>query len=251
MRSIKQYSSAEFMSTAKLSGLAFAPNEEKILFTSDASGIPNAYEVFIGTRRRRQLTHSISENIQSVSYFPNDARILISRDSRNLENSVLCVLEPDGKEIVLTPAEEVQAFFHRWSCDQRSFYVSTNERDQRRFDLYRFDAHTFERTLICRGREGLYFSGLSGDEQYVLFLKSRSKTDADIFLYDVSTGGMKCLTPHEGDVLNCAPVFDRHSKAIYYVTNKDNDFRYLQRLDLTTGETDCVERAEGDLLWTQ
>src|SRR4029079_8811126 len=204
----------------------------------------------IGTRRRRQLTHSISENIQSVSYFPNDARILISRDSGNLENSVLCVLEPDGKEIVLTPAEEVQAFFHRWSCDQRSFYVSTNERDQRRFDLYRFDARTFARTLIYRATEGFYFSGLSGDERYVLFLKSRSKSDADIFLYDVSTKEMKCLTPHAGEVLNCAPVFDRDSKAIYYVTTEDSNFRYVRRLDVASGATECVERAQGDVLWT-
>jgi len=238
------------MSTAKISGMAFSADEEKILFTSDACGILNAHEVIISTRSQRQLTHSVTQNVQSVSYFPNDARILISRDSGNLENSVLCVLEPDGKEIVLTPAEEVQAFFHRWSCDQRSFYVSTNERDQRRFDLYRFDARTFERTLIYRATEGFYFSGLSGDERYVLFLKSRSKSDADIFLYDVSTGEMKCLTPHGGEILNCAPVFDRDSKAIYYVTTEDSDFRYVQRLDVASGATECVERAQGDVLWT-
>ena len=238
------------MSTAKTSGMAFSPDEERVLFTSDASGILNAYEVFIGTRRQIQLTHSLTENIQSVSYFPNDNRILINRDRGNLENSVLCVLEPGGKEVVLTPGEEVQAFFHRWSADEQSFYVSTNERDQHLFDLYRFDARTFERTVIYSATEGFYFSGLSPDERYVLFLKSKSKTDADIFLYDIANAEMKCLTPHKGDVLNCAPVFDRDAKAIYYVTNKDRDFRYLQRLDLTNGETECVERAQGDVLWT-
>ncbi len=250
MRSVQHYSSAQFMSTAKTSGMAFSPDEERVLFTSDASGILNAYEVSMGTCRQRQLTHSLTENIQSVSYFPNDNRILINRDRGNLENSVLCVLEPDGKEVVLTPGEEVQAFFHRWSDDGQSFYVSTNERDQHLFDLYRFDAHTFQRTVIYRAMEGFYFSGLSRDERYVLFLKSRSKTDADIYLYNIANAEMKCLTPHSGDVLNCAPVFDRDAKAIYYVTNKDNDFRYLQRLDLTSGETECVERAAGDVLWT-
>src|SRR5678815_3969925 len=77
MRSVRRYSSAQFMSTAKTSGMAFSPDEERVLFTSDASGILNAYEVFIGTRRPKQLTHSLTENIQSVSYFPNDNRILI------------------------------------------------------------------------------------------------------------------------------------------------------------------------------
>ena len=250
MGSVKHYSSAQFMSTAKISGMAFSPDEERILFTSDASGILNAYEVDISTGTQRQLTYSITENIQSVSYFPKCADILISKDSGDRENSVLCVWSPDGKEIVLTPGEEVQAFFHRWSAEEQSFYVSTNERDQHLFDLYRFDARSFERTVIYRATEHFYFSGLSEDERYVLFLKSRSKTDADIFLYDVNHAELKCLTAHEGEVLNCAPVFDRDAKAVYYVTNKDSDFRYLQRIDLKSGLTQIVERREGDILWT-
>ena len=138
------------MSTAKTSGLAFSPDETRILFTSDASGILNAYEVCIGSGTQRQLTHSLTENIHGVSYFPNDARVLISKDPGNRENSVLCVLEPDGAEIVLTPAEEVQAMFHRWSADGQSFYVSTNERDERYYDLYKISTHTFDRELIYR-----------------------------------------------------------------------------------------------------
>src|ERR1700755_1571148 len=117
MRTPRQYTSAQFMSTAKTSGLAFSPDEARILFTSDASGILNAYEVCGTARTQRQLTHSLTENIHGIAYFPNDARILITKDPGNRENSVLCVLEPDGKEIVLTPAEEVQAIFHRWSVD--------------------------------------------------------------------------------------------------------------------------------------
>src|SRR5215216_2959797 len=247
---VRRYSSAQFMSTAKISGMAFSTDEEKILFTSDDSGILNAYEVVIGAQSQRQLTHSLTENVQSVSYFPNDERLLISEDRGDLENSVLCVVEPNGKKIVLTPGEEVQAFFHRWSFDQRSFYVSTNERDPRLFDFYKIDAQTFERRLIYRATDRYYFCGLSRDERYVLFLKSGSKTDADIYLYDTNNAEMTCLTGHEGDVLNCAPVFDRDARAIYYITNKDSDLRYVQRLDLTSGETRCVERAKGDVAWT-
>jgi dipeptidyl aminopeptidase/acylaminoacyl peptidase len=250
MRPVRQYSSAQFMSTAKISRMAFSTDEEKILFTSDASGILNSYEVRVSDQNQRQLTHSLTENVHSVSFFPNDDRILISKDRGDLENSILCVLEPEGKEIVLTPAEEVQAYFHRWSLDQQYFYVSTNERDPSLFDLYKFDARTFERRMIYRATENYYFSGFSADEKYVLFLKSGSKTDADIFLYDIKNTEMKCLTAHEKDVLNCAPVFDREAKAIYYVTNRGSNFRYLQRLDLVSGESQCVEKANGDIAWT-
>src|SRR5689334_1707349 len=250
MRTPKQYSSAQFMSTAKTSGLAFSPDEARILFSSDASGIINAYEVCVSNRTQRQLTHSLTENIHGVSYFPQDARILISKDPGNRENSVLCVLEPNGKETVLTPADEVQAIFHRWSIDGHWFYVSTNERDQRCYDLYKINSRTFERELIYTATEKYYFCAISADERYILFMKSARKSDSDIFLYDVTNADMRCLIPHEGDRLNCLPIFNREGTAIYFITDRDSDFRYVQRLDLASGETQCIERASGDVLAT-
>ena len=251
MRQVKQYSCSQFMSTAKIWGMCFSPDEERILFTSDASGISNAYEVVLRDQTQRQLTFSVTENIQALSYFPNDARILVIKDPGNLENSALCVMEPDGSDMVLTPGKEVQTFFHHWSSDQRSFYVSTNERDQHVFDLYKIDAYTFARKVIYRAAEKFYFAGMSEDENYVVFLKSSArKTDSDIFLYDVSKAEMKCLTSHEGEVVNCAPVFNQQADAIYYITDKDSDFRYVQRLNLASGETHCVEGADSDVAWT-
>lgn len=250
MRTPKQYSSAQFMSTVKTSGLAFSPDEARLLFTSDASGVFNACEVCLSDRSQRQLTHSTTENVRSVSYFPHDRRILVSRDRGNRENSVLCVLEPDGNEIVLTCGDEVQSFFHRWSFDGHSFYLSTNERDQRLYDLYKINAHTFERRLIYRATEKFYCCAISLDEQYVLFVQSARKSDSDIFLYDVQSLEMSCLTPHDGDVLNCLPVFNREGTAIYYITDEGSNFRYVRRLELTNGESKCIERSSGDVAAT-
>ena len=250
MRTPKQYSSAQFMSTAKTSGMVFSPDEKRILFTSDASGILNVYEVCLSDRTQRRLTHSITENVYAVSYFPSDARILIAKDRGNRENLVLCVLETDGKETVLTRGDEVHAYFHRWSVDGHSFYVSTNERDASFYDLYKVNAHTFARELIYQATDKYYFSAISADERYALFVKSARKGDSDIFLYDVANSEMKCLTPHEGDALNCLPIFTREGTAIYYISDKDSDFRYVQRLDLTSGETRCIEREDSDVIAT-
>jgi dipeptidyl aminopeptidase/acylaminoacyl peptidase len=250
MRSAKQYTSAQFMNTARISGVAFSPDEEKILYTSDASGIRNVYEVCLSDGRHRQLTYSRSENIQSISYLPNDGCILFSKDLGNLENSILCVLEPTGKEIVITPGAEVQTLVHGWSLDQLSFFASTNERDQRLYDLYKFDALTFKRRLIYKATEKFYFCSISPDEKYILFAKSDRKADSDIFLYDVSREEMKCLTAHDGDVLNCLAVFNGDATAVYYITNEGSDFRYVKRLDLASGESTCVEKASGDVAWT-
>ena len=230
--------------------MAFSPAEDRILFTSDVSGVLNAHEVQLSDRVKRQLTYSRDENIQSVSYFPNDTRIIFSRDRGNLENLILCVLEPGGKEIVLTPGDRVQALLHGWSLDQHSFYVSSNERDQRVNDLYKFDARTLSRTVIYKATAKYSFCSISADEKQLLFSLSERKADSNIFLYDVTSAEMKCLTSHEGDMINCLAVFNRDATAIYYITNKDSEFRYVQRLDLKTGETRCVERVNGDVGWT-
>jgi len=250
MQPAMRYSCAEFMNTAKVSGICFSSDEERILFTSDASGIANAYEVIVRDQTQRQLTYSETDNVRAISYFPNDGRILIAKDPGNRENSVLCIVEPAGREIVLTPGDEVQTSFHCWSSDEQSFYISTNERDPRLIDVYRVNADTFERELIYEASEQYYLSGISQDEKYLLFLKTARKSDADIYLYDIRRAKMKCLTSHQGDVLNYAPVFNREATAIYYVTNKDSEFQYVQWLDLTTGETSCVERLCGDVAWT-
>jgi dipeptidyl aminopeptidase/acylaminoacyl peptidase len=250
MHNSKQYTCAQFLSTAKISGLAFSPDEDRILFTSDASGILNAYEVSVSSRRQTQLTHSTTENIQSVSYFPKDRRILVSRDCGDVENSVLCVLHPDGNETRLTNRERVQTIFHDWSPDQKAFYVSTNERDAGFFDLYKIDAANYERTLLFQSADRYHFNAISSDEQLALFIKLKSMSKADVFLYDLSTKQMKSVTCDEGEVLNCLPVFDRDARAIYYISDKGSNYRHVRRCDLLTGESLCVETAPGDVGWT-
>ena len=45
VRPSKQYTIEQFLATTSVSGPSFSPDGSKVLFTSDASGIPNAYTV--------------------------------------------------------------------------------------------------------------------------------------------------------------------------------------------------------------
>ena len=128
--------------------------------------------------------------------------------------------------------------------------MSTNERDNRFFDLYKVHAGMYERRLLYQSNERYHFSGISADETLILFVKSKWMSKADIFLYDLSKQRMRPLIVDEGEVLNCLPVFDRDARAIYYITDKARNFRYVTRHDLLTGESTCVEEADGDVAWT-
>src|SRR5688500_7375363 len=111
---VAQYTVAQLLPNSNVSGLSFCCEEESVLFTADTSGVRNVFAVSVSGGDATQLTHSVDDNIQSVSYFPHDSRVLYTRDPGNAENAVLCVRERDGREVVLTPAESAQARFVGW-----------------------------------------------------------------------------------------------------------------------------------------
>tara|TARA_Y100001001_G_C7814309_1_gene240955 strand:+ start:222 stop:617 length:396 start_codon:yes stop_codon:yes gene_type:complete len=79
-----EYSIEEFMNTTSYSGSSFSPDERSILFTSNKSGIYNAFKVDINSGETSQLTQSDTNSVFAISYFPNDERILYRSDNNVL-----------------------------------------------------------------------------------------------------------------------------------------------------------------------
>ncbi len=79
-KSVKQYPIEEFLRTTRYAGASFSPDNEKILVSSDESGILNAYAIPVNGGPAKQLTHSTKESILSHGYFPGDVRFLYSAD---------------------------------------------------------------------------------------------------------------------------------------------------------------------------
>ena len=58
--------------------------------------------------------------------------------------------------------------FAGWSRDDSAFYVLTNERDPRFFDVYRYEAErTSGRTLVYEDKEGYQVGDVSGDGRWI------------------------------------------------------------------------------------
>ncbi len=144
-RAIKQYTIEQFLTTTAIGGSSFSPDEKSILFSSNKSGIYNVYSVPVTGGESKQLTRSTTESTFGIGYFPNDSRILYTHDQGGNENNHIYVLGADGKEKDLTPGDTLKAQFLGWTHDGKAFYIATNERDQRFFDIYRLDAASFER----------------------------------------------------------------------------------------------------------
>lgn len=251
-RQVKRYTIEQFMDTTRVGGSSFSPDEKSVLFHSNKSSIFNVYSIRITGGEPKQLTNSTTDSAYAVSYFPNDARFIYTRDRGGNENEHLYARMPDGSEKDLTPGEKTKAYFLGWSADGKAFYLSTNERDARFFDIYKMSAADFTRTLIFQNDQALDFAGISRDERFIAFNKAKEGTnDADIYLYDTRTKQLKNLTEHKGkEIAFAAQTFDPAARYLYFTTDEAGEFAALMRFDLTSGKREAVEKYGWDIWGT-
>src|SRR3982751_3439330 len=248
-RAPKQYTIEQFMKTTAMGGASFSADDSRILFHSNESGIFNAYSVPVTGGKPTQLTQS-KETTQSVSYFPDDDRILYTRDQGGNEQNHLYVRERDGSERDLTPGEKLKAQWFGWRPDGKVFYVATNERDPKAFDLYRYDAGTYERAMVYKNEKVLEIAAVSRDEKWIALNKTNTTIDTDIYLYDVARGELKHITPHKGSVKFNAETFDPQSTRLFLLSDEGGEFTSVRTYDLASGAMREHEEADWDVVFT-
>ncbi|HKX53880.1 MAG TPA: S9 family peptidase [Nitrosospira sp.] len=247
---MKRYTIEQFMATISIMGASFSADEERILFSSNESGIFNAYTLSVTGGTPEPLTRSAIDTTFSVSFFPRDDRVLVTRDYHGDENYHLFLLAPDGEEEDLTPGERLKAQFMGWSPDGRAFYVATNERDPRFFDVYRYDAETYVRTLLYKNHQGFDLGPISRDERWIALNRSHTASDSDIYLFDVEKQEVRHLTPHEGSISFRAETFDAASRKLFFLTTEGSEFKHLRTYDVASGAVCDHESAEWDVMYT-
>ncbi|XXF76242.1 S9 family peptidase [Myxococcaceae bacterium GXIMD 01537] len=249
-RPSRQYTIEQFMATLRVQGASFSPDEKKVLFSSNESGIFNAYSLPVTGGAPTALTKSTTDSVYAVSYFPKDERMLFRRDKGGNEQHHLYVRTLDGKETDLTPGEKLRAEFYSWSHDLKGFHVLTNERDPRFFDLYRYDMKSYARTLLYKNETGFQVADVSNDGNWIALDKTRTTFDSDVHLFNVKTKEHKHVTPHTGNGRHEALTFDPTSSSLYILTNAGSEFTRVVRYVLATGKTEEVERADWDIVAT-
>ncbi len=244
---IPEYSIEQFLASTNVFGSSFSPTGDKILVSSDETGIYNAHAIPVDGSPSIQLTHSADDAVRVAGYFPTDERFLYRSDQGGNELHHLFVRELDGSTTDLTPGEDLKASFLDWALDDESFFIRTNERDNRYFDIYEVSTDDYERTLVFRNEEGFNYGAVSADERYIALSKSNTRSDSDIYLYDRIEDKLRHLTPHEGEVVNDPQAFAPDGSALYIRTDEGHEFAYLARINLETGEREPVIRPDWDV----
>ena len=249
-RPFKQYSIEQFLDTTSISGASFSHDESRLLFSSNKTGIWNAYTMPVSGGAWTPVTASTTDSTYAVSFFPNDDRVMITRDQGGNELNHLYVRTAAGEERDLTPGTKLKAQFLDWTPAGDAFYVVTNERDPKFFDIYRLDATGYTRTLVYENKDGYFPSDVSDDGKWVSLQKVNTTNDGDLFVWNAATGKTDGCPSTAVTRRSFRPASIANSTYLYYVTNDGSEFSALRRYALADGRREDVHKSEWDVTFT-
>lgn len=243
----KHYRIEDFIETVGVSGASFSADESRILFSSNRSGVWNTYSMPVAGGDWTPVTRSATENNYAVAYFPTDDRVLVTRDQGGNELNHLYVIDAQGKERDLTPGDKVKATFAGFDHDGSHFYVQTNERDPKFFDLYRYDGKTYERERVYENTDGYQPGPISRDDRWLALSKPNTTNDSDLFVADLRDGQITKVSEHTGEANFDGQDFSPDSKWLYYTANDTGEFSEVRRVNLATWKHEPVQKADWDV----
>ena len=248
----QQYSIEQFYENVSLGGGSFSPDEDKLLISSNESGIYNLYEIDIASGERMALTNSTQESYFAESYFPNDERFVFSFDEGGDENYTIQMMSADGEAKELTSGDSVSNQFWGWSRDEQSMFYASNRRDARFFDLYELpvaavDEESPTAELLYQNETGHNAEALFPNKRYVALTEALTSADGKMYLLNRETGEKTDISEHEGDATYSPQFFSNDNQQLYYLTDENADFVYLAKRDLETGEVEKVYETDWDV----
>lgn len=235
----KQYTSAQLRNNISVFGAGFNKEETKILVGENHTGTYNAYLLDAKNLELKPLTNFKTETTYAVDVIPNSDQFLYSQDNGGDENGHLFLQNLSGGQATdITPWKGSRNDFLGWSKDKKSFYVQSNKRDPKFFDVLKFDLKTLKPEILYQNEgSGLSVSNISPDEKYLALTKSITTDKNELYIYNRLDKTLKKISS-ENEARWSPLVFEKDSKNLYYSTNDGNEYTYLVKYNLATGKSE-------------
>ena len=245
---LASYTPEQFYATKSYMGNKLNHSGQSLLVASDETGVFNLYRVSLDGASWQPLTKSTTDAISPIDWFPQDDRVLYTADQGGNELHHLYVLDADGKVTDITPGEKLKAMFLDWHGTD-AFWVASNERDPKFFDLYKYDAKTYQRTLVYQNNDGLTVDAVSDDGRYLALSKERTNADNNLYIIDLQSKEQKPLhiTPHDGNITFAIHGFSRDSKTLIYGADQNSEFSQAQQYDIAANKSSVYQQADWDI----
>ena len=245
---LKVYGIEDFFDNVSISGGYFSTNEEKIIFSSNQSGIFNVYEANIQTGKINQLTASNKESFFVRAYVPDGNDFIYSADNGGNEINHLFLKKEDDTVIDLTPVANEKSIFYKWSNDNQFLYYLSNKRDSRYFDLYKMKIGQWIPEIIYKNEDNFSLSDISNDEKYLLLSKSITTSENNFYLFDINENKRIKISSLPGSYSSAG--FSNDNNSFFYITDINNEFSYLNKYDIESMESSIIYETEWDVMYS-
>lgn len=247
-----KYSAETFFETTSYgiagSSRAFSPDGKTLLISSDETGIFNAATLDLENGEINPLTSSTTNATFAISMFPDSNRFLFTSDNGGDELNHLYVGQEGSEPIDLTPGENLKAAFNGWIEDGAAFLVTTNERDSKFFDLYRYDTKDLTRELLFQNDLGLGGLVVSRDGTKAAGIKERTSADNNIYFIDLTSDSAPALiTEHEGNISYALYDFTPEGDQLVYGTDEHGEFTEAWAYNVSSKEKSPLIKKDWDI----
>jgi len=228
-------------------GSAFSPSfssdGKTLAFVTDLTGVPQVWTVSSDGGWPQRVT-SLDDHVDSVTWAPQGDWLAFSLAPGGGMNQQVYLIRPDGTGLQrLTAGGKDNNWIGDWSPDGKWLTIASNKDDPRAMDAFIWE----------RGRDGLrriakntgigQLNDVSDDGARAVLYRMKSRSDSNLYLIDIASGGEALLTPHEPPGTFNGGIFSPDGRTVYLISNKDSDRAVLAQVKIDEkGKPGPIER---------
>ena len=239
------YEFARYLKIRAAHGATWSPDNRRIAFLTDITGVPQAWEVPVEGGWPEQLTFH-EERVSGVHYSPVESRVLYSMDTGGNERSQLFLLG-GGEERDLTRAPDAIHYFGGFSPDGERIAYTATRRNGTDFDVFVHDLSGGGPETVWETSGYHTVADWAPDASFLVVSRHHSNLNNDLYRLNLTSGEAALLTPHKGDARFRGARVTPDGGSIFLATDQDSDFVRLARLDLSTLEIEYLTPDDWDV----
>lgn len=220
--------------------VAFHPFKKEIIISTRFANTSQLHLVTQPLGMRKQITF-FDEPVANASYEPTKGEyIVFTKDIGGNEFGQLYKYDLKTlQSTLLSDGGRSQNGNVTWRSDGKGFFYTSTKRNGKDRDIYYLEPDNLSSDKLVFQVEGGGWSiqDISKDFKKLIIGEYISANESHLWLVDVATGESTELTPrNESKVVSGTATFSKTKNAIYFITDKDNEFQRLAYKDLDTNK---------------